>query len=1080
LSLLGTRSSAGTHAPTARKSKQGSVRIPINAHDALPNKVQRRDWCTSRDLHDNTCVEVAARVATLDLSVGCCTTRSMLHGLFIGIDRYSAPVTRLSCARADAVALAALFEDSLGGKVTSLIDHDATLTAIRGALANLNAVGEDDLVVVSFSGHGTEDHRLVPVDVDATDLSGTCFGLEDLARCLDDIPSKNLLVFLDCCFSGGFGGARVFAPSSTRRLLEDRSSVEALVRGEGRVVLTASAAGEPALETMELGHGLLTHHLLLGLQGSDGLAKENRVQLLDLFNYVMRSVVDAASRLREVQTPTLYGSVEGVPAIATLSPGIRYASAFPDRVRTRVTDQWPSLAAHGFPEEALDAWARHMPGPNALQQQALNDHGVLDGRSLLVVAPTAAGKTMIGEIAAMRVVLGGSRAVMLLPLKALVNDKYEYMTRLYGSQLSVVRATGDFGDDVPAIMAGQYDLALLTYEKFLNLALAAPFILRGLSTVIVDEVQTVGDPNRGPALEFLLTLLRSGLGRGGEPQVVALSAVIGDTHGLERWLGGSLLRTEERPVPLRECVVDVSGGLRVREPDGEETYEDGYIRPQMVSGSQSSKPWIIPLVQRLVSEGKKVIVFRATKAETVGSAGYLATALGLPPADSALQRLPQGDRSASSDDLRRALAGGVGFHNADLDRFERLVLEEEFRDAASALRVLAATTTLAMGVNTPAEAVVIAGLTHPGGAPYTVAEYKNMVGRAGRLGQAAQGEAFIVATEDLGPGTAWEHYVKGRPEPIESHFLSEGTDPQTLILRSLVALGGSVQENSLVALLEDSFALWRLREDGATSAGWNRAALAHDVAALTAAELIDREPDGSLTLTELGRYAGESGIEARSITQVSSALRYAPAELCVADLVTLAQVTRELDGQHIRCHTRSRQERHRWPATLLRLGVSSSLINSLHVGGGNTTVRAKRAAACLLFMSDLALAEIERELLQHVPDRAAAGPIRQIAARTRDVVDAVAQVAIFRGKSVAADALASVDVGLRLELGLPVAALPIARVMGSRLTRAQYLLLVSRNLSDWQPISAIEREELSHLVGDEATIALLAAAEKND
>ncbi|MDQ6946131.1 MAG: DEAD/DEAH box helicase [Actinomycetota bacterium] len=179
-----------------------------------------------------------------------------------------------------------------------------------------------------------------------------------------------------------------------------------------------------------------------------------------------------------------------------------------------------------------------MPGLNTLQQDAINQYGALDGQSLLVVAPTGAGKTMIGELAAMRAVSGASRAVVLLPLKALVNDKYAYMTATYGVDITVVRATGDNGDDVGAILSGQYDIALLTYEKFMNLMLGYPHILRGLSVVVIDEVQTIADPNRGPALEFLMTLLRSGHGRSQPPQIVALSAVIGDTRGLERWLGG--------------------------------------------------------------------------------------------------------------------------------------------------------------------------------------------------------------------------------------------------------------------------------------------------------------------------------------------------------------------------------------------------------------------------------------------------------------------------------------------------------------------------------------------------------------
>ena len=120
---------------------------------------------------------------------------------------------------------------------------------------------------------------------------------------------------------------------------------------------------------------------------------------------------------------------------------------------------------------------------------------------------------------------------------------------------TVIRATGEHSDQVGDLLSGSFDIALLTYEKFSNLVLATPHILRGLSVVIVDEVQTLSDPSRGANLEFLLTILRSGLGRGTPPQIVALSAVIGQTHGLEDWLGGGLLRTEERPVPLRERVL---------------------------------------------------------------------------------------------------------------------------------------------------------------------------------------------------------------------------------------------------------------------------------------------------------------------------------------------------------------------------------------------------------------------------------------------------------------------------------------------------------------------------------------------
>jgi hypothetical protein len=81
-----------------------------------------------------------------------------------------------------------------------------------------------------------------------------------------------------------------------------------------------------------------------------------------------------------------------------------------------------------------------------------------------------------------------------------------------------------------------------------------------------------------------------------------------------------------------------------------------------------------------------VLVFRERKGETLGCARYLASTLGLSPATGALEALPAGDLSTASQLLRATLAGGVGFHNADLDRVERQVLETAFREPESPAR----------------------------------------------------------------------------------------------------------------------------------------------------------------------------------------------------------------------------------------------------------------------------------------------------------------------------------------------------------------------------------------------------------
>ena len=377
-----------------------------------------------------------------------------------------------------------------------------------------------------------------------------------------------------------------------------------------------------------------------------------------------------------------------------------------------------------------------------------------------------------------------------------------------------------------------------------------------------------------------------------------------------------------------------------------------------------------------------------------------------------------------------------------------------------------ATTTLAMGVNTPAEAVVIAGLMHPGPPPtaYAVAEYKNMVGRAGRLGFSDTGESYVVATGNPAPNEAWSHYVLGSPEDITSHFLDASTDPQTMILRSLVALGGSVREEELLSLLENSFAIWQ-RVDGGGN-GWDRVGLQRDLQALVSGGLLDLEPDGLLTVTELGRYAGESGLEVRSVSRVSSILRFVGGRpISATDLVVISQVTVEADAVYLPTYVKSRKEQARWPQTLAALGVNRGLLQGLHVGGGDALRRAKKAAAALRFASAFPLGNVENELMQHMRDRSAAGPIRAVAARTRDVIDAVATICRVRGITIANED--EVDLlGIRLEIGLPAEIAGLAQELGNLLSRANYLDLLANSFIDQDTIRSAPEEQLAQILGE--------------
>jgi uncharacterized caspase-like protein len=195
------------------------------------------------------------------------TTRA--RGRLVGIDRYASPhINWLSCARRDATALYSLFTDTLGGSSLLVTDNVATRQHIAGAFEALWACSPDDVVVIAFSGHGTETHQLVTYDADIRNLEQTCIPLSTLTEWFSRIPARNLVCFLDCCFSGGMGAKALHIEAIPRGIASTASLLDQL-SGDGRLIVTASLADEKAWESQRLGHGLLTFHLLKAQRGAE-------------------------------------------------------------------------------------------------------------------------------------------------------------------------------------------------------------------------------------------------------------------------------------------------------------------------------------------------------------------------------------------------------------------------------------------------------------------------------------------------------------------------------------------------------------------------------------------------------------------------------------------------------------------------------------------------------------------------------------------------------------------------------------------------------------------------------------------
>jgi len=176
--------------------------------------------------------------------------------------------------------------------------------------------------------------------------------------------------------------------------------------------------------------------------------------------------------------------------------------------------------------------------------------GLLRQHSLLVCTPTASGKTLIAEMAAVTSIIRGiGKAVYIVPLKALANEKYKDFQKRYGHLFKIALSIGDI--DKQDAYLGEYDFIICTAEKLDSLIRHHTPWLTYVSTLIVDEVHLLNDSHRGPTLEILITILRQMLPK---VQIIALSATIGNPKELAEWLDATLVEDTWRPVKLHRGV----------------------------------------------------------------------------------------------------------------------------------------------------------------------------------------------------------------------------------------------------------------------------------------------------------------------------------------------------------------------------------------------------------------------------------------------------------------------------------------------------------------------------------------------
>ena len=394
--------------------------------------------------------------------------------------------------------------------------------------------------------------------------------------------------------------------------------------------------------------------------------------------------------------------------------------------------------------------------------------GVLEGENLVLATPTASGKTAVALMAAANHLVRGGKALYLVPLKALASEKLEDCKNLLCRRTGFKAAlsTGDYDSSDPWL--ADYDIIVATNEKADSLLRHnAPWI-EDISLVILDELHLLGDPDRGPTLEMVVTKLRR---RIPEAQLIGLSATISNAEEVAEWLKAKPVISEWRPVPLKEGVLY---GRRIEFVDG---------------GVWELKPIhenvMVNAVLNVVADGGQVLVFAMTRNRAESYAAKIAKTLSerielVSPEDQRrleeyASKIFEIDRSSFSEKLAQLVACGAAFHHAGLSHAHRALIEEAFRSRV--LKAVVATPTLAAGVNLPARLVLITEVRrYQPGYGYQiipVLEYKQFCGRAGRPGFDEIGYSAIIVRRRDEKEYILRRYILGQPERIRSQLASE-------------------------------------------------------------------------------------------------------------------------------------------------------------------------------------------------------------------------------------------------------------------------------------------------------------------
>jgi len=418
------------------------------------------------------------------------------------------------------------------------------------------------------------------------------------------------------------------------------------------------------------------------------------------------------------------------------------------------------------------------------------------GQSVIVSAPTGAGKTLVAEFAIHAALAAGRRLAYTTPLKALSNQKFADFAREFGAD-RVGILTGD-------VKVNPHAAILVMTTEILRNALYGSG-LDGLRYIVLDECHYMGDEGRGTVWEEIIV--------SAPPDVVlvGLSATVANVKEIADWI--SIVHRPivpiyhpHRPVPLTYVIADLAGEIhdvdqvrsgRARvvgdEPRGPDDrgrwYTRRVVHPTVLIEALEERGWLPTIyfifsrvgceraMQDVLTEGKSLLAPPQQR--------EVDTAIG-----DLVRESPTVAESVLNQSVFEALRLGIGLHHAGILPSVKRLIELLFERGLC--KAVFATETMSLGIHMPARSVVLQGLTKRtdrGFRSLSHNELTQMAGRAGRRGIDPEGTCVIAldardGLEDL------LRVIDGSPEPIESQFklgygsvallLSTGASPEQL------------------------------------------------------------------------------------------------------------------------------------------------------------------------------------------------------------------------------------------------------------------------------------------------------------